>query len=222
MRMKEIPTHDRPRERGLREGAATLSDSELIAILLRSGKKGSSALDLAHTILSRTNGHLSEIWLGKEDLFRPAGISPIQQITLQAALELGHRLHRDVQPPITLEDALFDLTRKLRVLDREVFVLIPLDSRTKCIGSPIFLQTGSRSLVHVDPKEVIRAALQRGCTRLALVHNHPSGESFPSSNDILLTKQIIEGAKWVDLEVWDHIILTSNDTFSFREHGLLD
>lgn len=222
MRIREIPLHIRPRERALREGIAVLSDAELTAILIRSGRKGASALDLAHGLLSKAGGNLSTLWQGDASLFRSAGVSTVPMLAIRSALELGHRLHRDVVPPCTLDDACHRLTHDLRARTEEAFFLIPLDLRNRCVGEPIPIGSGTRYSVQVEAREVLGAALRRGAARIVLVHNHPSGENAPSTQDILLTKQIREGAAWMDIWVWDHLIITADEVFSFREHGMLD
>ncbi len=222
MRIKELPLSIRPRERGLRLGVSVLSDAELLAILLRSGRKGMSALDMAQQILSLAEGSLEKLAEFPYAILHEKGMGRVQYVTLQSALELAKRKGVRVAPILSLEDALEEVTRLLVSSPRETFVLIPLDLRDRCVGNPITLSKGTRYQVVVDPKEVLHAAVSCRAARIVVVHNHPSHECEPSAQDVLLTKQLMEACSWADIQFQDHIIVTRKERFSFREKGFLD
>ena len=222
MKIHDIPQHLRPRERAWNNGVVRLSDVELLAIILRSGKKGKSALEQAQEILSSCEGDLSQ--LKNRDLpgLATNGLGRVQAIELHAALELGSRLHHSHHEPIFMEDAVVSISSRLRNASNEFFYLICLDMRGKCIGSPLLVQEGTRFRVHVDAREVLSKALQRGAGKILVMHNHPSQITQPSPADIILTKHILEASKWVDVELVDHVIVTREELFSMRANGMLD
>ncbi len=222
MKISLIPAHLRPRERAWNNGVARLSDVELVAIILRSGRKGKSAIEQAHDILSACEGDLSV--LKNRDLtgLVKSGLGKVQAIELHACLELGSRLHHAKHEPVFMEDAVVSVSSILRQESTEIFYLICLDMRNKCIGSPLRLHEGTRFRVHVDAREVLNKALQRGAGKILVMHNHPSQQCSPSPADIMLTKQILEGAKWMDIELVDHVIVTREEMMSMRANGLLD
>ena len=221
MRMKELPLSIRPRERGLRLGVSVLSDAELIAILLRSGRKGISALDMAQRILSLAEGSLDRLAEIPYAVLHEKGMGRVQYVTLQSALELARRKGARVEPILSLKDALEEVARLLFASPRETFVLIPLDLRDRCVGNPITLSKGTRYQVVVDPKDVLHAAVSCRAARIVVVHNHPSQDCEPSPQDVLLTKQLMEACAWADIQFHDHVIVTRKQTFSFREKGFL-
>lgn len=222
MRMKELPLSIRPRERGLRFGVSVLSDAELLAILLRSGRKGISALDMAQQILSLAEGSLERLAEVPYAILHEKGMGRVQFVTIQSALELAKRKGTRVEPIRSLEDALEEVTQLLSSSPRETFILIPLDLHNQCVGNPITLSKGTRYQVVVDPKDVLHAAVSCRAARIVVVHNHPSQECEPSPQDVLLTKQLMEACAWADIQFHDHVIVTRKQTFSFREKGFLD
>jgi len=222
MRMKELPTSIRPRERGLRLGVSVLSDAELLAILFRSGKQGMSALDLSQKVLHQVQGSLDTLAELPQASLHSLGVGRVQFITLQAAFELGKRRGLSEHPIRTREEAIEEVVKDISTSPREVFVLIPLDLRDRCVGPPIHLSKGTRYQVVVDPKEVLHAAISCRAARIVVLHNHPSQECEPSPQDVLLTKQLLEACSWSDIQFHDHIIVTRKSLFSFREKGFLD
>jgi DNA repair protein RadC len=121
----------------------------------------------------------------------------------------------------TLEEALADVTSQIKHTQKESFFLICLNLRNKCIGPPSRVGEGSKYHVLVDPREVLNRAIQREAGRMVLIHNHPSLDAQPSPQDILLTKRIMEGCAWVDIELYDHVIVTKKEMFSMRANGML-
>lgn len=222
MKIVDIPPHLRPRERAWNNGVERLSDVELLAIILRSGKKGKSALEQAHEILSACEGDLAQ--LKNRDLpgLVTSGIGRVQAIELHSALELGSRLNDSKHEPIFMEDAVVSISSRIKNASNEFFYLVCLDMRGKCLGPPLLVSEGSRFRVHVDAREVLRKTLQRGAGKMLVMHNHPSQIAQPSPADIILTKQILEASKWVDIELVDHVIVTREELFSMRANGMLD
>jgi DNA repair protein RadC len=222
VRIHDLPESIRPRERGFRHGVGFLSDAELIAILIRCGRKGMSALEMSQSLLRHVDGSLEELRQCEIEALTLNGLGKVQALTLLAALETGFRARECFRTPKTLEEALVQVMQSLSSMDRETFFVIPLDLRNRCIGFPIALSKGSRYQVVVDPKDVLHAAISRKAGRVGVVHNHPSQDVQPSPQDLLLTKQLMEACAWVDIEFLDHWIVTKKEKFSFRENGLLD
>ncbi len=222
MKISQIPPHLRPRERAWNEGVERLSDAELLAIILRSGKQGHSALDQAHEILSLVQGDLSALQKMDAAGLVKRGIGKVQSLSVHASLELGSRLHRATREPLFMEDAVVNVSSYIRNENKEFFYLICIDMRGKCIGAPLRLNQGSRFRVHVDAREVMNKAIQRESGKILVMHNHPSNIAEPSPADIILTKQILEASKWMDIELVDHVIVTQNEMFSMRANGMLD
>lgn len=222
MKISRIPSHLRPRERAWSAGVQNLSDVELVAIILRSGKKGRSAIEQAQDILSAHNGDLHEIKSRDTTGLMKNGIGRVQAIELHAALELGSRMHHAKHEPVFMEDAVVNISSRMRNAPNELFFLVCLDMRGTCMGAPLLLSEGTRFRVHVDAREILSKALQRGAGKILVMHNHPSQIAQPSPADIILTKQILEGAKWMDIELVDHVIVTREELFSMRANGMLD
>lgn len=222
MKISLIPPHLRPRERAWNLGVNLLSDAELVAIILRSGRKGRSAVEQAHEILSAHHGDLREIKSRDTAGLMKSGLGRVQAIELHAALELGSRMHQAKHEPVFMEDAVVKISSRMRNASNELFFLVCLDMRGACMGAPILVSEGTRFRVHVDAREILSKALQRGAGKILVMHNHPSQVAQPSPADIMLTKQILEGAKWMDIELVDHVIVTREELFSMRANGMLD
>lgn len=223
MRLAKWPLQLKPRERMEREGAHALSDVELIAILLRVGNRERNVVELAQALLFACDGELSQLHRIPFTELDRLGVGKVQRILLQALHEIGMRMQRQVLEPLTLEQGIAWTQERMAALTHEVFFVLPLDARERLIGFPIEVSRGTRYQVLVEPREVIAAVLKRGAKAFVIMHNHPSGEAEPSSQDILLTKQLIEGAQWMGIELKDHCIVTQNkNPFSFLEEGLLE
>ncbi len=224
MAISDWPAHERPREKLLQRGAAALSDAELLAIFLRTGVRGKSAVGLARDLLTEY-GSLRELLAAKQEQFcRSHGLGTAKYVQLQATLEMGRRhlqesIERDgpfTSPAITRDY----LSCHLRGHPNEVFACLFLDSRHRLICyEELFHGTIDGASVH--PREVVRRALSHNAAALILAHNHPSGVAEPSSADRHITQQIKQALELVDVRVIDHIVVGDGEMTSLAELGWL-
>ena len=226
MAITDWPSAERPRERLLKLGAAALSDAELLAIFLRVGVRGKSAVDLARDLLTHFDGnltHLAEASL--EQLAVLSGIGPAKAAQLQATLELARRAlqarmtERDLlTSPATVRDW---LRLKLGSLPYEVFGALWLDAQNRLIQY-VELFRGTLTQTSVYPREVVKSALSHNAAAVILAHNHPSGLAQPSRADEALTNSLKQALALVDVKVLDHFIVAGNaPPVSFAERGQL-
>lgn len=220
--IREVPPNERPREKALRYGIESLSNRELLALLLRTGIPGKSVFEVADELLDRANGIGGLAKLDQGDLCAVPGISTVKSLELQASIELSKRIsysealeHDAIKEPETIVRW---LKQTIGVKRQEHFLVIFLDNANHIISSRVlFVGTINSSIV--SPREIIREALIQSAVRLVLVHNHPSGNLEPSREDIAITKKIMEAAKLVDIEVLDHLIVSHNQFLSMGERG---
>ncbi len=222
--IKNLAEEERPREKMLVHGNAALSDADLIAILIGSGTVEVNAIELAEKILYSVNGNISE--LGRrsvKDLMKFKGIGEVKAITIAAALELGRRRQfSDMmkQDDITGAVDVFRLMLPTLIdLRHEEFWIVLLNQASHVIGK-YRISTGGVAGVTVDAKMVFRPAIEALASSLILVHNHPSGQLKPSSQDIALTTKLCQAGKTLDIQVADHIIIAHSGFYSFVESGL--
>jgi DNA repair protein RadC len=224
MAITDWPSHERPRERLIRGGPAQLSDAELLAIFLRTGTSGKSAVDLGREIMMHF-GSLSGLFSAKlKDFAGLNGIGPAKYAQLQAILELARRLlAEDLQSGVTLSSS-EKVTNYLQLYfgcqTHESFVVLFLDVRNKLIECNEMFR-GTLSHTSVYPREIVKAALGNNAASVILAHNHPSGTVDPSNADKTLTRSLKQVLGLVDIRVLDHIIVAGGRTFSFAEHGIL-
>ena len=214
---------DRPREKLLQQGRRQLTDPELIAILIGSGSRNETAVDLSKRILGSCQNDLHKLaQLGVKELSKFKGIGEAKAITIVAALELGRR-RKDAEPAdVQKVTSSIDVHRLLKAdladLPHEEFWVL-LMSRSNVVIGKHFLSKGGQAGTVVDPKIVFKTALEHGAASLVLVHNHPSGSLKPSSADISITKKLMELGKMMEIAVHDHLIVY-NDTFlSLADEG---
>lgn len=214
---------DRPREKLLQQGRRQLTDAELIAILIGSGSRNETAVDLSKRILGSCQNDLHKLaQLGVKELSKFKGIGEAKAITIVAALELGRR-RKDAEPAdVQKVTSSIDVHRLLKAdladLPHEEFWVL-LMSRSNVVIGKHFLSKGGQAGTVVDPKIVFKTALEHGAASLVLVHNHPSGSLKPSSADISITKKLMELGKMMEIAVHDHLIVY-NDTFlSLADEG---
>ena len=223
MTITEWPVEERPRERLLSLGAAALSDAELIAVFLRTGVRGKSALDLARELLSRCGG-LSGLLGGGRAAAGVSGLGPAKAAQLAAVLEVARRcLCEELRGGSALASpaAVRDYLRlALGAREHEVFAALFLDAQHRVLRIEELFR-GTLTQTSVYPREVVKAALAGNAAAVIFAHNHPSGVAQPSQADELLTRQLKEALALVDVKVLDHFIVAGNQCLSFAERGLL-
>jgi len=223
--IKNWAVDDRPREKLLSKGAASLSNSELLAILLNNGSKNISAVELAKEILKLGHDNLNE--LGKltlKDFRKIKGIGEAKSITIAAALELGRRRQASASLAKPVVRSSREIAEYLQALIKdysyEVFAVIFLNRANKINHFEIMSRGGITGTV-ADPRVILKKALEEDATSIVLCHNHPSGNLKPSLADEDLTKKIKEAASYMDIKVVDHIIVSEEGYYSFADEGIL-
>jgi DNA repair protein RadC len=218
------PTLERPRERLLARGADKLSEAELLAICLRSGVRGQSAVDLGRQLIEQFGGLAGLLAAGAGELCRVRGLGVAKAAQLAAVLELARRaLREDLRAgsALTSPGAVRDYLRlAIGARAHEVFVCILLDAQHRVIEAQELFR-GTLTQTSVYPREVVKAALAANAAAVILAHNHPSGVAQPSQADELLTRRLKEALALVDVRVLDHFIVAGNQALSFAERGLL-
>jgi DNA repair protein RadC len=224
MSIRDWPESERPREKLLKSGAQALSEAELIAIFLRTGTRGHSALDVARELLKQFGSLRALLTAPQASLCKAPGMGAVRYATLQAALELARRHYLEVMrsgPALLNPQATRDYLRvRLRDLPHEVFCCLYLDNRHRVIAfEELFRGTLDGASVH--PREVVKHALAHNAAALILAHNHPSGVAEPSQADELITRRLKEALNLVEIRVLDHLIVGDSRCESFAERGLL-
>jgi len=223
MAITDWPLGERPRERLLAHGAAVLSDAELLAICLRTGVRGKSAVELARELLGSLNG-LAGLLATPEKLRNVKGLGPAKTAQLAAVLEVARRcLKEDLHAgsALTSPGAVRDYLRlAIGTREHEVFVCLWLDARHRIISCDEMFR-GTLTHTSVYPREIVKAGLKANAAAVIFAHNHPSGVAQPSQADELLTRNLKEALTLVDIKVLDHFIVAGNQTISFAERGLL-
>lgn len=220
--IKDIPILDRPRERFIKYGVNSLSNEELLSIVLKTGVKGYSVKDLSNNILKEIKDitNLREIPLYKLTLIK--GIGKVKAITLLSAIELGRRVYsnRDnISVKLNSSKDIYDyIKNKLIYKKQEYFYVIYLDNHNKLIDDKL-LFIGSLNKANVHPREIFKHAYLNNSTKIVLIHNHPSNDILPSKEDLILTKNIIEIGKIQDVHVIDHLIIGNNNYYSFYDNN---
>ena len=224
MPISDWPEAERPREKLLQQGAASLSDAELLAIFLRTGVNGKTAVDLARDLLLTFDGLRPLLDAGQAELCSARGLGTAKFAQLRAALELGRRylaatLKRDTVLNSPEHTRAF-LKARLRPYAREVFACLFLDNRHRVISfDELFEGTIDGASVH--PREVVKRALQHNAAAVILAHNHPSGVAEPSHADRAITIRLRDALALIDVRVLDHFVVGDAEVVSFAERGLL-
>jgi len=223
--IKNWAIDDRPREKLFSKGAVALSDSELLAILINNGNKESSAVELAKKVLQLGNNNLNELGkLSIKDIQKIKGIGPAKAITITAALELGRRRHAASALEKAVVKSSREIAKYLRAIIKdfsyEVFAVMFLNKANKVNHFEIISRGGITGTV-ADPRIILKKALEEEATSLVLCHNHPSGNLKPSIADADLTHKIKEAAKYFDIRIIDHIIVSEDGYYSFADEGIL-
>jgi len=221
--IKEWAKDDRPREKMIAKGKAALSDSELLAILLRTGKEGQSAVELARILLDSVGNDLIGLSnLTLDELMKHKGIGKAKAITIMAALELGKRRRAAAaNTPAEVKDSKDSFERFLPYIDdmkQEHFLVMYLNQSNHALKVECISNGGTTNVI-ADPKIIFKNALVLNATCIILGHNHPSGNPRPSDDDRQLTKKLIAAGKLLDIAVIDHIVIGNERYYSFRDHG---
>ena len=224
MGIADWPLRERPRERLLEQGAAGLSDAELVAVCLRSGICGKSAVDLARELIGRFGGLAGLLASDLPSLLQVRGLGAAKAAQLVAVLELARRsLREDLKSgsALTSPGAVRDYLRlALGARAHEVFVVLFLDAQHRVLSSAELFR-GSLTQTSVYPREVVKSALAANAAAVIFAHNHPPGVAQPSQADEMLTRQLKDALSLVEIRVLDHFIVAGNQTLSFAERGLL-
>ena len=223
--IKNWAVDDRPREKLLSKGAAALSDSELLAILINNGHKERSAVEIAKEILRLGNNNLNELGkLSLKDFQGIKGIGEAKAITIASALEFGRRRQATSALEKTVIRMSSDIAEYMRAIIKdftyEVFGVMYLNKANKINHFEIVSRGGITGTV-ADPRIILKRALEQDATSIVLCHNHPSGNLRPSRADEELTNKIKEASRYLDIRVMDHIIVSDEGYFSFADEGIL-
>lgn len=230
IKILDLALNDRPREKALRNGIATLSDAELIAVVLRDGLPGFSVLDMSRSLLRAADNSLPAISaMTPEEMTRKfKGIGNAKAITLAAAFELGMRNARQLEAEIARRKAATRVTssrdaydfihERLYLLPHEEFWIIMLSRANTIIGSHCVSRGGMTATV-VDARLIMHTAINHLAAGLILIHNHPSGNLNPSAQDDSLTRRIAEAGKLLEIKILDHLIVASDSYYSYNDEG---
>jgi DNA repair protein RadC len=220
-----LPIDDRPREKLILRGVQNLTDAELIAILLRTGTKGISVINLAQELLNKNKNLAVLAALPFSNLLKTNGIGKDKAATLIAAFEINRRIesqskwlsNKKITSPKDVADIFIPL---LRDEVKEKFILVCLNSANKVIKFEV-ISVGNLNSSVVHPREIFKAAIENNSASVILIHNHPSGNPEPSSEDISITKKIVEAGKILDIPVFDHLIIAGNLFTSFVDKRII-
>ncbi len=221
--IRDLPAEERPRERLARYGVGSLSTTELLAILLRTGGRGENVLQMAQRLLTACGGLAGLGRISFAELAAMRGIGPAKAAQVQAGLEIGRRLlvaSPSERPQITSpSDAAALLMGEMAYLEQEHLRLLLLDTKNRVLATPTVYK-GNVNTTVVRIAELFREAIRHNSTGLIVAHNHPSGDPTPSSEDVQMTRQITEAGRLLGVEVLDHVIIGGNRFVSLKERGL--
>lgn len=224
MAITDWPVDERPREKLLNRGAQTLSDAELLAIFLRTGVSGKSAVDLARDLLSHFGGLRPLLESSRREFCAALGLGDAKYSQLQAVLEMSKRhlaATLEQKTSLTSTSAVKQyVNSQLRHKQHEVFALVLLNSQNQLIKF-VELFNGTIDAASVYPREVVKTALSHNAAAVILAHNHPSGVAEPSEPDKAITKRLQQALQLVDIRTLDHFVVGDAETVSFAERGLI-
>ncbi|RKL65908.1 hypothetical protein CR203_17700 [Salipaludibacillus neizhouensis] len=224
MMIRDVPKSERPRERLVRDGPQALSNQDLIALLLGSGTKSESVIQLSARVIQHFDGLKLLKEASIKELMDIRGIGEAKAVQLKAALELGRRIHQypaeDRYVIRSPEDVSNYMMEEMRHLQQEHFICLYLNTKNQVIHKQtIFIGSLNASIVH--PREVFKEAFRYSAASIICLHNHPSGDPSPSKEDIDVTKRLIESGRMIGIEVLDHIIIGDHRFISLKEKGHL-
>lgn len=223
--MKNLPESERPYEKFIASGEESLSDAELLAIILKTGTHKENSVDIARKILQGNHNNLLNLYdLSYRDLMRYSGIGQVKAIQLKAVAELSKRIAKTksgyqlkMDNPSTIADYYME---QLRHRKEEVLVCAFFDSKCNFLGDAL-ISKGSVNFAYVSPRDIFRYAFDYEAVMILLLHNHPSGDPRPSQDDVQITHRIDKGARILELQLVDHIIIGDNKYYSFKENNQL-
>lgn len=219
--IKDWPDEDKPRERLFKFGVHTLSDAELVAILLRTDDATRNALDMARVLLRQFGGLRRLAGREVQELCAIRGVGPVKTAQLAAAVEIGRRLEAPDIDRVSFTSSA-DVSRyfspRLRDLKKEVFLVLLLDARNRLIRA-VTVSEGSLTASIVHPREVFKPAILESAAAVLFLHNHPSGDPTPSQDDLKITTQLVEAGRMIDIRVLDHIIIAHKGYVSLAGKG---
>ena len=221
-KIKDIPRPDRPREKLIKKGPKALKKEELLAIILRTGLKGKNAIQVANDILIKY-GNKKFLLASYQELRNIKGVGPTKAAQILAAIELGSRLFKEKPEQeiyIHSPEDTIKIISNIKNNKKENFVALYLDARNKLIYQET-ISIGSLNASIVHPREVFEPAIQYLAAQIILAHNHPSGDPEPSTEDLAITKRLVESGKILGIEITDHIIVAKNGFISFKAKRLL-
>jgi DNA repair protein RadC len=221
--IKEWPEEDRPREKLLDRGAEALTDAELLAILLRTGNAGASALDHARLLLSQFGGIKGIDSTPAKELGAIKGIGPAKSAQLKAGLEIGRRLGREkweAGRALRSSEDVFRHFAELEKEKREIFYVVLLDNKNRKIRE-VKISEGSLTASLVHPREVYNPVIRESAAAVIFVHNHPSGDPAPSPEDIEITRRLKQVGEVMGVRVLDHVVIGRDRYYSFSDRGIL-
>src|SRR3989344_8807208 len=218
MKIKDLPEQNRPRERFLKHGPEVLSDSELFAIILRTGSPNENVIDMSNRLIKEYG--LNNLFdCSIKELQKIKGIGPSKAMQLLAMAELGKRYSQSKNPinKISRAQDVFDLFHeRLKDKKQEEFYVLMLNSKNNIIKEQ-FIYKGTLNATIIEPREIFKEALKNSAAKIILIHNHPSGDPSPSKEDVDITKKIKEAGQIVDIKVLDHIIIGNGSWWSWIE-----
>ena len=224
--VRDLPKEERPREKLIQRGAASLSDTELLAILLRTGTPSVSVLHLAEEVLAKyqDKGLVSIMNISPQEIASVHGVGLAKAATIVAAVELGRRLSTRAAQKLEKIEGPEDVARYasplLRFEQKEHFLVMLLDVRNRVLAMPT-ISIGSLTASVAHPREIFREAIRYSAANMILIHNHPSGDPTPSREDIRLTKQMMKAGEIMGIPVLDHIIIAGDGFLSLKEADCL-
>jgi DNA repair protein RadC len=225
MNLKRLPDYERPREKLLTQGKECLNNAELLAILLRTGTREKSALELAHEVLAMNDEGLPGLFDNTpEELANIKGVGKAKACQILAAIELGRRVAAhpgkkriSISNPGDIADLFME---KMRYYKKEHFLTLLLDTKGNIIEE-VEVSVGDLNSAPVHPREVFKRAVKRSAAAVVLIHNHPSGDPMPSNEDLEITLRLMESAKILGINVLDHIIIGDGVYYSMKAQGLM-
>ena len=220
MKIKDLPSQNRPRERFLKQGASALSDSELLAIILRTGTKDANIIDVSNNLLNKYKlEHLFDCSLKELEEIKGIGQSKAMQIL--AISELSKRYNQIKSPNFKIKSAkdVFDVLKEtLKEEKQENFICLLLNNQNNIIKQELVVK-GILDAAIVDPRQIFKSAIKNSAAKIILVHNHPSGNPEPSEEDLDLTKKIIDAGDLLGIKVLDHVIVAKDAYWSWQENN---